>query len=184
MKQRTKLAICVCLLILVGVGMTAYKVVGLGVPFWKGEKVHDWQIEAKVTFYAPAKRDIRVRLSLPDGRNVSWIGGSASLDYKSEIYSDAGKETAVWTRRKLESEGPQALYYWVRLREEQSSGMKPIAAGAIAPQAHEISGMAGAAASSLIRKAYSLSAGPDSLFVAHVSEVTKTESSQEVWAWI
>ena len=64
MSSKWKLIVAVVLLVLAGGGVAAYKTFRLGVPFWKGEQVYDWQVEARVSFLATGKR-VKARLALP-----------------------------------------------------------------------------------------------------------------------
>lgn len=177
MNDKFKLGICVLALVLFGTGMAIYKANWLGVPFWRGAQVHDWQIEAKITFFAIGKQ-VKVRMTLPEQDEVGWVGGSASLGYHSYIEREDGRNAVVWTSRQRE--GPQSLYYWIRVREGEAATLQPLAAKASTPEAHELTGTAGAAASVVIERARALSAGPDSLFVALLSEIAANEPTQEI----
>ena len=99
MSARWKLIVAVALLVLAGGGLAAYKSLRLGVPFWKGEQVHDWQIEARVSFLATGKR-VKARLSLPAAAVEQKIGREAgSLGYHFNIERNLGEYTAVWSAR-------------------------------------------------------------------------------------
>ncbi|RPJ32233.1 MAG: hypothetical protein EHM17_13775, partial [Verrucomicrobiaceae bacterium] len=85
MNARWKLIVAVALLVLSGGGVATYKTLKLGVPFWKGEQVHDWQIEARVSFLATG-RSVKARLSLPAAAVEQMSGQeSGSLGYHYNI---------------------------------------------------------------------------------------------------
>ena len=169
----------VALLIAVGGGMAAYKCSNLGVPFWEGERVDEWIVEAKVSFLATG-RDVKARLALPTIA-VEQSGGqeSGSLDYSYEVEKDRGEYTAFWSSGPRE-EG-QALYYRVRFKQGLDSGgePKPAFEKPNPPDVPRLPGSLGAAANSIVTKARSVSADPDSLFVTLFRQINSVESSQE-----
>ncbi|MDX1680702.1 MAG: UUP1 family membrane protein, partial [Akkermansiaceae bacterium] len=177
MTSKFKLVLCVAALVLLGSGMAIYKAAWLEVPFWRGQQVNDWQIESKVTFFATGKK-VKVRLSLPDQQDSGWVGGSASLGYNSYLAPSDGRNFVLWTHSKRE--GPQALYYWVRVREGDASTVQPLQGPAIPPEGYEMTGTAGVAATAVVERVSERSAGPDSLFVGLCKEVTNPEPSQEM----
>jgi len=177
MKAVSKLAICVCLLVLLGFGLAFYKAHWLGVPFWRGQQVSDWQIEAKVTLFATG-REVNVRLAVPGDNPQAAIGGSASVGYQSYIERQDGRATAVWSSQKRE--GPQALYHWVRVREGTSTTLEPVPGTAEPPDSYEMSGTAGVAADTVVKRAKADSADNDTLFVALLSRIVEKSPSQEM----
>ena len=130
MSARFKLIFAVTILILLGGGVAAYKSLRLGVPFWKGEQVHDWLVEAKVSFMVPPKaKRVKARLSLP-ALAVEQKSGreSGSLGYHYNIEENLGEYTAVWSAENREE--AQALYFRVRIPDGTRSGGEPIPAEA------------------------------------------------------
>ena len=116
--------LAVALLVLAGGGLAGYKATRLGVPFWKGEQVHDWQVEARVSFLATGKR-VKARLSLPTAAVEQKSGQeSGSLGYHFNIEKNLGEYTAVWSAENREEN--QALYFRVRLPEGTRSGGEPV----------------------------------------------------------
>ena len=112
MSAQSKLLAAVVLLIAIGGGLAYYKTKVLEVPFWEGERVEQWLVEAKVSFVATG-REVKARLSLPAAAASKKLGQeSGSLDYHYTVEDDRGEYTAVW------SSGPrdegQALYYSVQ----------------------------------------------------------------------
>ncbi len=179
MKAQTKLLIAVAMLIVVGGGMAAYKCKRLGVPFWEGERVDEWLVEAKVSFLATG-RNVKARLSLPSMAVENRAGQeSGSLDYGYDVEEDRGEYTAVWSSGAREEN--QALYYRVRFKGGLESGGEPKAAAEkpSAPDVPKLPGSLGAAAHSIVTRAKDVSADPDSLFVALFKQINNGAASQE-----
>lgn len=177
MKSRAKLILWVLLLVLAGGGVAAYKSLALGVPFWRGQQVHDWQIEARISFLATGK-SVTARLSLP-ATAVENLGGqeSGSLGYHYNIETNLGEYTAVWSAENREDS--QALYYRLRLPESTRSGGEPLAATAVEPGNPGHSGALGEAATRIVNSARALTSDPDSLFVAIFEQIRSGDSTQE-----
>ena len=177
MKSRAKLILWVLLLVLAGGGVAAYKSLALGVPFWRGQQVHDWQIEARISFLATGK-SVKARLALP-ATAVENLGGqeSGSLGYHYNIEPELGEYTAVWSAENREES--QALYYRLRLPESTRSGGEPLAATAVEPGNPGHSGALGEAANRIVKDARDLTSDPDSLFVAIFEQIRSGNSTQE-----
>ncbi len=177
MTPKWKLIVAVAFLILLGGGVASYKSLRLGVPFWKGELVHDWQIEARVSFVATGKR-VKARLSLPTAAVEQKSGQeSGSLGYHYHIERNLGEYTAVWSAEAREDS--QALYFRVRLPEGPSSGSQPIPAEAPDTGGAVLSGAYGEAADAIVKRAKAESADPDALFVSLFNQIRGGETSQE-----
>lgn len=170
----------VALLVLLGSGMAAYKVRSLGVPFWIGERVDEWMVEARVSLLA-MDRDVKVRLALPAIAIDSGAGQEAgSLGYNYFIEKERDEYTAVWSSAMRQ--GSQALYFRVRFLPDSVGSGEPMTSPGPPPQAEApgLSGALGEAASNIVNRAKSLSADPDSLFVALLGELQRGEPSQEL----
>lgn len=179
MKAQAKLLLAVGVLIAVGGGMAAYKSVKLGVPFWQGDRVDEWLVEARVSFLATG-RDVKARLALPTIAMERGGGQeSGSLDYSFSVEDNKGEYTAFWSSGPRE-EG-QALYYRVRFKEGLDSGgePKPAFEKPHPPDVPRLPGSLGAAANSIVTKAKNVSADPDSLFVTLFKQINSAEASQE-----
>ncbi|MES2477165.1 MAG: UUP1 family membrane protein [Verrucomicrobiota bacterium] len=179
MSPRWKLIVAVIILIGLGGGLAAYKVKRLGVPFWKGEQVNEWQVEARVSFLATSEK-VKARLSLPPASVEEKNGQEAgSLGYHYNIEPNLGEYTAVWSSDNRE--GPQALYFRVRFPDGIRSGGEPIAADLQSSEADtpNLTGSLGEAATNIVTRAKGISSDPDSLFTAIFDQVRTGESSQE-----
>ncbi len=178
MTSRAKLWIAVIGLILAGSGVAVYKCVRLGVPFWRGEQVHEWQVEARISFLATGN-PVKARLSLPATAVENRTGQqSGSLGYHFNVEKVLGEYTAVWSS-VLRDEG-QVLYYRVRFPETVRSGGEPLA-GTMpdAPEAVMPTGAVGSAIETIVGRARNVTTDPDALFVSIFEEMRAVEASQE-----
>lgn len=179
MSAQAKLLISVAVLCAIGGSLATYKTKKLGVPFWQDEKVEEWLVEARVSFLATG-RDVKARLSLPSSAVDQGAGQEAgSLGYDYNVEDDRGEYTAVWSARKRE-EG-QALYYRVRFKDNITSGGEPVPAigEPAAPEVPHLPGSLGTAAGNIAERAKSVSADPDSLFVAFFKQINDVNAAQE-----
>lgn len=178
MSSRWKLITAVLALVMVGGGLAAYKNITLGVPIWQGEQVDEWLVEARVSFLATGK-EVKARLSLPATAIEKELGQeSGSLGYHYNIEPNLGEYTAVWSSGAREDS--QALYYRVRFPDGVVSGGEPMTSGI--PDAPEVASLPGSlneAAQAIINKVKSVSADPDSLFVALFQQMQAESPSQE-----
>ncbi|RYD46714.1 MAG: hypothetical protein EOP85_06905 [Verrucomicrobiaceae bacterium] len=180
MSPRWKLIVAVLILLLIGAGLAGYKTRWLGVPFWKGEQVNEWEIEARVSFLATGNR-VKARLSLPpsviDQNSGREVG---SLGYHYNIERNLGKYTAVWAGENREES--QALYFRVRLPDGIRSGGEPVPAEVQSSENDlpNLTGSLGEAAANIVNRAKAITSDPDSLFVALFDEIRGDESSQEL----
>ena len=178
MSDKWKLAVAVIALLLVGSGVATYKTLRLGIPFWRGEQVHDWQIEARVSFLATG-RALKARLSLPATAVENHAGQeSGSLGYHYNIENNLGEYAALWSA--AQREGSQALYYRLRIPESMRSGGEPLPAAAIEAVHPGFTGQLLEAATAMMMRATSLTNDPDSLFVALFNQIQGEASSQEL----
>lgn len=177
MSAKSKLIICVVMLVLLGAGLAFYKSRWLSVPFWKGEEVHEWQIEAKVSFFASGAKT-HARLALPQVSDPDRLGGSGPVSYKFYVEQDQGRGTAVWSGKSRE--GPEALYLWVRVEDEEAGNLEPQLAERPDPDMEFLTGTPEVAAQAVVERVSSQTADPDSLVVAFFNEVNAKDPSQEV----
>lgn len=179
MSARWKLITAVLILMVLGGGLAFYKVRELGVPFWKGEQVNEWQVEARVSFLATGSR-VKARLSLPNSAVEEKSGQEAgSLGYHYNIEKNLGEYTAVWSADNRE-EG-QALYFRVRFPDGIRSGGEPIPAELQSSDSDtpNLTGSLGEAANNIVNRTKAISTDPDSLFIALFDQIKTGESSQE-----
>ncbi len=182
MSAKFKLAIVVVLLVVMGSSIAAYKSLGLGVPFWIGKQVHDWQIEAKVTFFVPpaptAGKPIDARLTLPPFISDQASAESGALGYELVIDRAQGAPRAVWSGR--DREGQQALYFRVRVAESVSGNTGPLAGEMVEPEIVGFPGSLSAVAEGIIQRVKDQSSNPDLLVVSVMKEVYQDPGTQEL----
>ncbi len=179
MSPKWKFITAVILLIVAGGGLAAYKVRELGVPFWTGEQINEWEIEARVSFFATGQR-VKARLALPAPVLESRVGREVgSLGYHYNIEKDLGRYTAVWSAEDRDES--QALYFRVRFPNRVVSGGEPVAAEfqSSENEVPNLTGPLGEAAVNIVKRAKAISSDPDSLFVALFADINTGESSQE-----
>ncbi len=179
MSPRWKLITAVVMLIVLGGGLAYYKVATLGVPFFKGEQVNEWQVEARVSFLATGSK-VKARLSLPTSAVEDKSGQEAgSLGYHYNIEKDLGEYTAVWSADNREN--TQALYFRVRFPQGIRSGGEPLPAELQSSEMDtpDLTGSLGEAATNIVNRAKGISTDPDSLFIALFDQIKIGESSQE-----
>ncbi len=180
MSARWKLLVAVVSLIFTGGGIAAYKSTTLGVPFWKGERVDEWLVEARIAFFAPPASSPVVRLALPAIAIDESLGQeTGSLGYNYLIERNLGEYTAMWSAR--DREGSQVLYYRLRLPDDSRSGAEPMVATGRppAPQNPGLSRQLNNAAEAIIGRITDVSAHPDAVFVALFDQINTEERPQE-----
>lgn len=178
MNAKFKLNTCVVLLILLGFGLAIYKSRWLGVPFLRGEQVHEWQIEAKVSFFV-SKSEVLAKLALPQISDPERIGGTGPVDYQYYVEEGGGKSTAVWSA-KGKQKRPESLYLWVRVSDDEVGNLTPIASEPVDPGVEFLSGTTAAAANAVVERVTSLTSDPEASLVAIYSEIFAEVPSQEI----
>lgn len=108
--SRTKIAVSASVLIVLGLGLTAYKVLRIGFPLLPGEYREVWTIESKISLSA-TPGPVDVLLALPEG-----LGGwslpeehFASSGFEFQVLASGQRRTARWKRPGLERSS--VLYY-------------------------------------------------------------------------
>jgi len=98
------------LLLLMGIGLLAYKNRVLELPVTPGAYQTIWTIEAKVEFQGQAE-PVKVSLALPKAQSNMEVLDEifSSSGYGFTVEQTDGHERAIWTTRQ--ASGPQALYY-------------------------------------------------------------------------
>ncbi|MGD7651790.1 MAG: UUP1 family membrane protein, partial [Verrucomicrobiales bacterium] len=177
MSSKWKLITAVMMLCLIGGGVAVYKVSSLGVPFWPGEQVYDWQVEARVTFFATGRR-VKARLALPRANVTDRRGReSGSLGYHYNIETERGGQTAVWAAENRD--GKQSLYYWVRFPGAGTSAADRVAAESAEPSSVGLGGAVGDAFVVIVDELRRVTTDPDALFVAVFQRINQESGSQE-----
>ena len=108
--SRTQIWLVAGVLILLGLGLTMYKVFNLGFPLIPGEYRQVWTIESKVQF-KPTEGPVEVELKLP-GEIAGWVildEHFSSSGFGFSVVSEESARQAHWTRPVLDRE--TTLYY-------------------------------------------------------------------------
>lgn len=177
MTAKWKLAVVVLVLVLAGGGVASYKSAVLGVPFWKGREVYEWQVEAKVSFVATGRR-VKARLALPAAAVANPADREAgSLGYHYHLEDRRGRHVAVWSAENRED--AQALYFRSRFPDRALGGAEAVPADGAEAAAPALAGTLGTAAQSVVDRLKAVSADPDSLVVALFDEIRLGGPSQE-----
>lgn len=177
MSANWKLIIAVLLLVATGCGMAAYKSLRLGIPFWRGEEVNDWQIEARISFLASG-RSVKARLSLPSSELVDPRSSEAgSLGYRFHIERDRDQYTAIWSAEGREER--QALFFTIRIPEGATGGSQPVPGKAPEIDPPGLEGNVSLAAERIAKQIRATTSDPDMLVVAMFEPIQRKDTRQE-----
>lgn len=118
MSPRTQVYVLGSLMILLGIGLVAYKSQVLGLPITPGAYQTVWTIEAKVEFEARGQ-EVKVSLALPKSQSNMEVLDEifSSSGYGFTVESVSGHERAVWSRRQ--AAGKQSLFYKLDVHQYQ-----------------------------------------------------------------
>lgn len=181
MSARWKLLVAVIALVVTGGGIAAYKHATLGVPLWKGQGVDEWLVEARVAFFAPPGELVVARLSLPAMAIDSGFGQeSASLDYHYDLENQGDEHTAIWSSRRRE--GSQAVYYRLRLPDDNRSGAEPVPVATTPPAPIDpgLPPQLNDAAEVVVERILDVSPHPDAVFSSIFKQIDSETRSQEI----
>lgn len=162
MSSRSKLLIAVFGLILAGGSVAAYKCLVYEVPFLRGSRANEWQVEARVNFLASGEP--LVKLALPTKIMQEQKGQVyGSLDYSFDVERERDKATAIWS--STEREDGQVLFLRIQVPVSPESGGEG-KAGYVDASDEVIlpGGQAGRAAKAFVEDLRSRITYPDSIF--------------------
>lgn len=173
---RTKIELFAGTLILLGVGLTLYRVFALGFPLLPGEYRDVWTIESKVSF-KPAEGPVEVELKLPVDE-AGWVildEHFASSGFGFSVEERDGKRWARWTRQSLEQ--PTTLYYKIqayRQRDEPLRQTSPRPPGQVLLEPDQVT-----AIERLVAVLGERSAGPESFTVLLTQALGRESTDQD-----
>lgn len=129
--SRAKIEFIAGCLILLGVGLTLYKVFVLGFPLLPGEYREVWTIESKVSF-KPGDGPAEVALRLPRGE-AGWVVLEEHFASSGFGFSVRGEtpRRALWTRQELQQ--ATTLYYKIQAYRPRSSSLPDQPVSAVVP---------------------------------------------------
>ncbi|MFS2159251.1 inactive transglutaminase family protein [Pseudomonas sp. Pseusp122] len=143
------LKILIAVLVTLGIAITAYQIVALGIPVTEDETDDLWNIDAKVEFVASAKDPVKVQMFVPPlardyiSLNESFI----SNNYGVSVNRIDGNRKVTWSARR--ASGNQTLYYRLVLTKRYN-GDKPRTKGPIFRDSMVIDGPEKIAAEALL----------------------------------
>ena len=114
------LKILIATLVTLGIAITAYQILVLGIPVTEDETDDLWNIDAKVEFVANPKDSVKVQMFVPPlsrdyiSLNESFI----SNNYGVNVNRADGNRKVTWSARK--ANGNQTLYYRLVLTKRYS----------------------------------------------------------------
>ncbi|MCV4344240.1 osmotic stress tolerance membrane protein RloB [Pseudomonas capsici] len=143
------LKILITLLVTLGIAITAYQIVILGIPLTEDETDDLWNIDAKVEFQANSKESIKIQMFVPPlttdyiSLNESFI----SNNYGVSVNRVDGNRKVTWSSRR--ANGNQTLYYRLVLTKRYGAD-KPKSKGPIFRDSIAVEGAEKIAAEALL----------------------------------
>ncbi|MBX8548389.1 inactive transglutaminase family protein [Pseudomonas cichorii] len=143
------LKILITLLVTLGIAITAYQIVILGIPLTEDETDNLWNIDAKVEFQANSKESIKIQMFVPPlttdyiSLNESFI----SNNYGVSVNRVEGNRKVTWSSRR--ANGNQTLYYRLVLTKRYGAD-KPKSKGPIFRDSIPVEGAEKIAAEALL----------------------------------
>ena len=114
MSARLQLYLIMSVLVVLGLGLTAYKHLSLGFPMLPGAKEEIWIVQARIRFDATGE-PAKVTLNLPDHTNDLVIveSGATAPGFGFSLEQGKNEGRGVWSARA--PAGRQSLYYQARI---------------------------------------------------------------------
>ena len=114
------LKVLIFILVALGVSITAYQILYLGIPVKEAETAELWNIDAKVEFVANSREPVKVQMFIPPLTQdfVSLNESFVSDNYGVSINRADGNRRVTWSARR--ANGPQTVYYRLVLTNRYS----------------------------------------------------------------
>ena len=114
------LKVLIFILVALGVSITAYQILYLGIPVKEAETAELWNIDAKVEFVANSREPVKVQMFIPPLTQdfVSLNESFVSNNYGVSINRADGNRRVTWSARR--ANGPQTVYYRLVLTNRYS----------------------------------------------------------------
>ena len=114
MSARLQLYLIMSVLVVLGLGLTAYKHLSLGFPMLPGAKEEIWIVQARIRFDATGE-PAKVTLNLPDDTDDLVIveTGATAPGFGFSLEKGKNEGRGVWSARA--PAGRQSLYYQARI---------------------------------------------------------------------
>ncbi|MFV0421080.1 UUP1 family membrane protein [Oleidesulfovibrio sp.] len=125
MKKKLHFIILIAVLILLGTGVTVYKVWGLGFSLSPDQRVSVWTVEAEITFAAHGE-PVEVSLNLPDNRQglVAVDSVIKQGDYDYQVKKVGTHTRGIWSIDK--AFGPQKIYFQSQIYRKDPQHARPV----------------------------------------------------------
>ncbi|MFJ4145841.1 inactive transglutaminase family protein [Pseudomonas sp. NPDC089734] len=143
------LKLLITFLVTLGIAITAYQIVILGIPLTEDETDDLWNIDAKVEFQANSRESIKIQMFVPPlttdyiSLNESFI----SNNYGVSVNRVDGNRKVTWSSRR--ANGNQTLYYRLVLTKRYGAD-KPKSKGPIFRDSIPVAGAEKIAAEALV----------------------------------
>ncbi len=143
------LKILIFVLVALGIAITAYQILYLGIPVTEDETDSLWNIDAKVEFQASPRDPVKVQMYIPPLNQdyVSLNESFVSNNYGVSINRADGNRRVTWSARR--ANGNQTLYYRLVLTK-RFSDEKPVVKGPIFRESISVEGPEKIAADALL----------------------------------
>lgn len=143
------LKILITILVVLGISITAYQILVLGIPVTEDATDDLWNIDAKVEFVASSKDPVKIQMFVPPLNRdyVSLNESFISNNYGVSVNRIDGNRKVTWSARRVS--GKQTLYYRLVLTKRYS-GDKTKAKGPVFRDSIAVAGPEKIAAEALL----------------------------------
>lgn len=183
MKARTQVYIIIAILLVVGLGAAAYKIIRLDYPLIPKDKVKVWVIEAQISFEATGE-PVKVSFAVPGQQATMGVlyeeGASRGYGFQPppSLTSPTLHRRVTWSKDK--AEGAQTLFYRTEVVQMAIPGADKLQATVEPVPDWILEEPLASAADSVIQRARAASAD-DHLFVEQLSQqIGSLDPSQEM----
>lgn len=170
------LKILIFVLVSLGVAITAYQILYLGIPVSEAETDNLWNIDTKIEFQASSKDPVKIKMYIPplNKEYVSLNESFISNNYGVSINRDGGNRRATWSARR--ANGNQTLYYRLVLTKRFSDD-KPVAKGPIFRESIVVEGPEKIAADALLAPIRQHSADVETFITETIKRVNSNDDN-------
>ncbi len=164
------LKILITALVTLGIAITAYQILALGIPVTEDETDDLWNIDAKVEFVASPKDSVKIQMFVPPLAHdyISLNESFISNNYGVSVNRADGNRRVTWSTRR--ANGNQTLYYRLVLTKRYS-GEKPKVKGPIFRDSLPVGGPEKIAAEALLAPIRQHSADVETIITEAIKRV-------------
>ncbi len=169
------------LLASLGLGITLYQILVLGIPLREDETDDLWNIDTRIEFVATGKGPVKVQMYVPPlNQNFASLNESfISNSYGVSVSRNEGNRRVTWSARR--ARGQQTLYYRLTMTRRYHGSSEPLspASGPVFREAVPLRGVEKAAAEALVQPARQHSADVETL-ISEVIRLTSNTADENV----